>query len=129
MNSTREDGQIFLHPKLTGADYHPGRAEGGVVTRQALIAAIGKVVRDERDYAAVLLRRGDLGRAKLALAAIGEVEAALAAADRGEAATYAARLDEDLRERRREFQSLWDDEDGVGGSTFLRVLDLVEGAA
>ena len=54
------------------------------------------------------------------MAAIGEVEAALQANGQG--------LLDELRQRRGEFQNLWDDEDGIGGATFLRVLDLIEAA-
>jgi len=90
------------------------------VTKRQMLAEIDRVLEDEKAYAARLWDQGDIGRAKLALAAIGEVEAALQANGQG--------LLDELRQRRSEFQSLWDDEDGVGGATFLRVLDLIEAA-
>lgn len=95
------------------------------MTKAQLIAAINKVLREERRYATGLSERGDMGRAKLAVAAILEIEAALNAAAPGDVDTYAERLDMVLRERQSDYRDLWNDEDGVGGSTFLRVFDLI----
>lgn len=94
-----------------------------------LKAAINAILRDEKRYAASLQERGDFGLAKLALAAIGEIKAALNSVAAGDDESYARRLEDALAERRRDYLSSWDDPDGIGTSTFARVLDTVEGEA
>ncbi len=97
------------------------------MSRSRLNAAINKVLLDEKRYAAGLQERGDFGLAKLALAALAEIKAALKSVEPGDDESYARRLEEALAERRAEYLELWDDPDGIGTSTFARVIDLVEG--
>jgi len=95
------------------------------MARSELVAGIAGVLREERRYAKKLLERGDLGSAKLALAAIAEIEAGLREAANGDAATYSERLGEILRERRSDYLGLWNDDDGIGTSTFYRVMEMI----
>ncbi|MBM3554178.1 MAG: hypothetical protein FJX47_01315 [Alphaproteobacteria bacterium] len=93
-----------------------------------MIEAIERALGEERRYLKTLEARGDFAAVKLAAAAIAEVEAGLRQA-RSENAADAARLSEIFWERRRAFTEAWDDPDGVGTSTFTRVLRLVDGGA
>lgn len=95
------------------------------MTQQQLTIALNKILRDEARYATGLEKGGDLGRAKLARAAIEEIKRAVrAAAGAGEDA-YDDALRDALIERRAEYREDWNDPDGVGTSTFSRVLDLL----
>lgn len=97
------------------------------MSKAKLTAAINTVLRDEKQYAARLQERGDFGLAKLALAALAEIKSAIKAAKSGDDETYAQRLEAALDEARADFLALWEDEDGIGTSTFSRVLNLIEG--
>ena len=87
---------------------------------------IDKILREEKNYAISLQERGEFGRAKLTFAAIEGVRSALRAAAVGEEEGFADRLLGALEEERSSYVGLWDDEDGVGTSTFSRVIDHVE---
>jgi hypothetical protein len=91
----------------------------------ALKRGIERILREEKAYAAKLHGNGEFGRAKLALAAIDGIRAALrhAAPETGDG--YAERLLGALEAERSCYAGLWDDEDGVGTSTFARVIDQV----
>ena len=96
------------------------------MSKRGLIAAIDRVLLDEERYAAKLQDRGDFGLAKLAWAAIGGVKRAVKVAAKGGEQTLAERLVQALHAERAEYSGLWDDADGIGTSTFARVLDLLE---
>lgn len=96
------------------------------MTKRELTAAINAIVREEQRYAHSLQERGDFGRAKLALAALQGVRGALKAVSAGGDDDYAERLLDAMAERKAEYVGLWDDEDGIGTSTFNRVIDEVE---
>ncbi|WP_148207425.1 hypothetical protein [Paramagnetospirillum magneticum] len=98
------------------------------MSKTRLAAAIEAALRDEARYAARLQERGDFGLAKLALAAIAEIRTAVNASAAGDDQTHAARLGTALETARVGYLSLWEDEDGIGTSTFLRIRDLVDTA-
>lgn len=78
-------------------------------------AAISAILSDERRYAEKMLRDGDLGHAKLIIAAVNAIEAAL----------KESAVEDALWEARRRYRELWSDEDDVGASIFGRVLRLI----
>lgn len=96
------------------------------MTRQQLTIALNKILREEARYATGLERNGDLGRAKLARAAINEVKRALRSAAAGDDESFAGALRKALIEGRQEYCEDWHDPDGIGTSTFSRALDLVD---
>jgi hypothetical protein len=95
-----------------------------VISRQLTIA-MNKILRDEARYASDLEKNGDLGRAKLAWAAIDGIKRALKTAACADGESFVNALRNALTERRTEYREDWNDPDGVGTSTFTRVLDLV----
>ncbi len=97
------------------------------MTQRQLIMALNKILREESRYATGLEKGGDFGRAKLALAAIDGIKRAMRTAAGADDASFAIVLRDALAERRTEYREDWDDPDGVGTSTFFRVLDVVEG--
>lgn len=94
--------------------------------KKEMIAALNRMLGEEKAYAVEMQRKGEFGAAKLVFAAINEIKASLAKSVPESEATYAGTLAEALRERRREYQDLWDDEDGFGTSVFARAQDIVE---
>jgi hypothetical protein len=98
----------------------------GKMTRRALTTAINRILRDERQYAGKLQACGDFGRAKLAYAAIEGIMAALRVAGKGDDDAYGDRLLKALEAERNSYCEFWDDEDGVGTSTFSRVINEIE---
>lgn len=96
------------------------------MTKQQLTIAVNKILRDEARYATGLEKGGDLGRAKLARAAIEEIKRAVRTVAGIAEAGYSAALCAALLERRAEYREDWHDSDGVGTSTFSRVLNLVD---
>ncbi|OAN47439.1 hypothetical protein A6A04_20380 [Paramagnetospirillum marisnigri] len=98
----------------------------GKMTRTALTTAINRILRDERQYAGKLQADGEFGRAKLAYAAIEGITAALRMAGKGDDDAYGERLLETLEAQRNSYCEFWNDEDGVGTSTFSRVINEVE---
>jgi hypothetical protein len=97
------------------------------MTQRQLTLAVNKILREESRYATGLEKGGELGRAKLAQAAIGGIKRAMKTAAGADDASFASVLHDALAERRTEYREDWDDSDGVGTSNFFRVLDLVEG--
>jgi hypothetical protein len=98
----------------------------GKMTRKALTTAINRILRDEKRYAGKLQADGEFGRAKLAHAAIDGIGAALRVAGKGDDDAYGDRLLEALEAQRSSYCEFWDDEDGVGTSTYSRVINEVE---
>lgn len=96
------------------------------MTQRSLTLAINKILRDESRYATGLEKGGDFGRAKLVRAAIDGVRRAMKTAALVSEPTFGDALREALIERRDEYGGDWDDPDGMGSSTFFRVLSLVE---
>jgi hypothetical protein len=96
------------------------------MTRKALTTAINRILRDEGQYASKLQASGEFGRAKLAYAAIDGVKTALRLTPKDDDDAYAGRLLEALETQRSSYCEFWDDEGGVGTSTFSRVIDEVE---
>ena len=96
------------------------------MAKSRAIAAINKILLDEKRYAARLQERGDFGQAKLALAALAEIKGALKSAALGEDEDYVERLVAALHEAKASYCALWDDPDGIGSSTFSRVLDQLD---
>ncbi|MBF0324481.1 hypothetical protein [Magnetospirillum moscoviense] len=96
------------------------------MTQRQLTIAVNKILREEARYATGLEKGGDFGRAKLAHAAIEEIKRAVRMAAGADDDSYAGALRAALIERRAEYRQDWNDEDGVGTSTFSRVLDLVD---
>ncbi len=94
--------------------------------RRELIAAIDQILLAEERYAVRLQERGDMGMAKLAWAALGGIRQALKTTATGDDETYAERLGAALAEQRLDYLRYWDDDDGIGTSTFARVLNLLE---
>ena len=90
-----------------------------------LIADLERVLAAEKRYATRLQERGDFGQAKLALAAIDGMKAALEAVTPQAPLPLAQRLERALAEERAAYSNLWDDEDGIGTSTFSRVQRLI----
>lgn len=97
------------------------------MTQRHLTIALNKILRDESRYATGLEKGGELGRAKLARAAIDGIKRALRTAAGSDDGSFAIALRNALTERRAEYREDWDDPDGVGSSTFSRALDLVDG--
>jgi hypothetical protein len=97
------------------------------MTQRQLTLALNKILREESRYASGLEKGGEFGRAKLAHAAIDGIKRAMKTAAGADDSSYASALRDALTERRAEYREDWDDPDGVGTSTFFRVLDLVEG--
>lgn len=96
------------------------------MTQRVLTLAINKILRDESRYATGLEKGGDFGRAKLVWAAIDGVRRAMKTAAADETG-FGEALHQALIERREEYRQDWDDPDGMGSSTFFRVLNHVEG--
>ena len=90
-----------------------------------LIADIERVLAAEERYATRLQERGDFSQAKLAWGAISGVKAALRVATPEAALPLAQRLERALAEERAAYSNLWDDEDGIGTSTFSRIQRLI----
>jgi hypothetical protein len=97
------------------------------MTQRHLDRALNSILREESRYATGLEKGGELGRGKLARAAIDGIKRAMKTATGANDTTYAFALRDALIERRAEYREDWDDPDGVGTSTFCRVLDVVEG--
>jgi hypothetical protein len=97
------------------------------MTQRQLTMALNKILREESRYATGLEKGGEFGRAKLARAAIDGIKRAMKTAAGADDDSFAAVLRDALTERRAEYREDWSDPDGVGTSTFFRVLDLVEG--
>ncbi|MBI3444125.1 MAG: hypothetical protein HY055_01855 [Magnetospirillum sp.] len=96
------------------------------VIRRQLTLAINAALGDETRYAAKLQAGGDFGAAKLAWAAIAEIRLALGSCASHDDDVYALHLGESLMDKRRDYLDLWDDPDGIGTSSFSRILDLVD---
>lgn len=96
------------------------------MTQRQLTIEVNKILRDEARYATGLEKSGDLGRAKLARAAIEEIKRAVRTAAGAAEDAYGDTLRDALMERRAEYREDWNDPDGVGTSTFSRVLDLLD---
>jgi len=97
------------------------------MTQRTLTLAITKILRDESRYATGLEKGGDFGRAKLVWAAIDGVRRAMKTAAADGETDFGEALRQALIERREEYRQDWDDPDGMGSSTFFRVLNHVEG--
>lgn len=96
------------------------------MTQHQLTTAMNKVLRDEARYATGLEQNGEFGRAKLAQAAIDGIRRALRTAAAAGEESFGDALRAAVTERRSEYRENWDDPDGVGTSTFTRVLDLLD---
>ncbi|CAA7618621.1 conserved hypothetical protein [Candidatus Terasakiella magnetica] len=96
------------------------------MTQRQLTLAMNKILREEARYATGLEKNGEFGRAKLALAAIDGIKRALRTAAMAGEEAFGDALRTALTERRAEYREDWDDPDGVGTSTFTRVLDLLD---
>jgi hypothetical protein len=97
------------------------------MTQRRLTMALNNILREESRYATGLEKGGELGRAKLARAAIDGIKRAMNTAASADDGSYAIALHTALTERRMEYREDWNDPDGVGTSTFARALDLVDG--
>lgn len=84
------------------------------------------VIRDEERYAKKLQRDGEYGRAKLAFAALENLRRALKRASDDPGSDFTQKLLDEIEEQRRDYIEFWDDEDGVGTSTFTRASNTVE---
>ncbi|MBI5164690.1 MAG: hypothetical protein HY985_12415 [Magnetospirillum sp.] len=91
----------------------------------ALRTALQRLITSESRYAKSLEGRGEFGRAKLAWAALVEIKRALASVDGDDI----PRLLDALTAARRDYVECWDDEDGIGTSTFARAFELLDDAA
>lgn len=96
------------------------------MTQRQLTIALNKILRDEARYASGLEKGGDLGRAKLAWAAIDGIKRAARTAAGASDDAFGDALRDALIERRAEYREDWDDPDGIGTSTFSRALSLLD---